>query len=134
MKSPYLYVQFPGYWYEHHYLGRVVTSPFPLRIFTSSPDAWSSAGVRKRFQSRDIRPSREICNRIHGLPGNSYTPHPIARRGWVPYIISINHTRGHTMTNMLRNRRTKDWARLAMRAGLLMTDAKLWAAIQNQMR
>ncbi len=38
------------------------------------------------------------------------------------------------MTNMLRNRRTKDWARLAMRAGLLMTDAKLWSAIQNQMR
>ena len=38
------------------------------------------------------------------------------------------------MTNMLRNRRTKDWARLAMRAGLLMTDAKLWSALQNQMR
>jgi hypothetical protein len=38
------------------------------------------------------------------------------------------------MTNMLRNKRTKDWARLAMRAGLLMTDAKLWSAIQNQMR
>jgi hypothetical protein len=38
------------------------------------------------------------------------------------------------MTNMLRNRRTKDWARLAMRAGLLLTDAKLWSAIQNQMR
>jgi hypothetical protein len=38
------------------------------------------------------------------------------------------------MTNMLRNRRTKDWARLAMRAGLLLTDAKLWSAVQNQMR
>jgi len=38
------------------------------------------------------------------------------------------------MTNMLRNRRAKDWARLAMRAGLLLTDAKLWSAIQNQMR
>jgi hypothetical protein len=38
------------------------------------------------------------------------------------------------MTNMLRNRRTKDWARLAMRAGLLLTDAKLWSAMQNQMR
>jgi hypothetical protein len=37
------------------------------------------------------------------------------------------------MTNMLRNRRKKDWARLAMRAGLLLTDAKLWSAIQNQM-
>ena len=38
------------------------------------------------------------------------------------------------MTNMLRNRRKKDWARLAMRAGLLLTDAKLWSAVQNQMR
>src|SRR5215468_8640425 len=38
------------------------------------------------------------------------------------------------MTNMLRNRRAKDWARLAMRAGLLLTDAKLWSAVQNQMR
>ena len=38
------------------------------------------------------------------------------------------------MTNMLRNRRTKDWARLAMRAGLLLTDAKLWSVVQNQMR
>lgn len=38
------------------------------------------------------------------------------------------------MTNMLRNNRTKDWARLAMRAGLLLTDAKLWSAVQNQMR
>ena len=37
------------------------------------------------------------------------------------------------MTNMFRNRRTKDWARLAMRAGLLLTDAKLWQAVQNQM-
>ena len=36
--------------------------------------------------------------------------------------------------NMIRNRRTKDWARLAMRAGLLLTDAKLWSAVQNQMR
>lgn len=38
------------------------------------------------------------------------------------------------MSNMLRNKRTKDWARLAMRAGLLLTDAKLWSAVQNQMR
>jgi hypothetical protein len=38
------------------------------------------------------------------------------------------------MTNMLRKKRTKDWARLAMRAGLLLTDAKLWSAVQNQMR
>jgi len=38
------------------------------------------------------------------------------------------------MTNMLRNKRTKDWARVAMRAGLLLTDAKLWSAVQNQMR
>lgn len=37
------------------------------------------------------------------------------------------------MSNMLRRKRTKDWARLAMRAGLLLTDAKLWSAIQNQM-
>lgn len=37
------------------------------------------------------------------------------------------------MSNMLRKKRTKDWARLAMRAGLLLTDAKLWSAIQNQM-
>jgi hypothetical protein len=36
--------------------------------------------------------------------------------------------------NMMRNKRTKDWARLAMRAGLLLTDAKLWSAVQNQMR
>jgi hypothetical protein len=35
---------------------------------------------------------------------------------------------------MLRNRRKKDWARLAMRAGLLLTDAKLWSAVQNQLR
>jgi hypothetical protein len=38
------------------------------------------------------------------------------------------------MSNMLRNKRTKDWARLAMRAGLLLTDAKLWSVVQNQMR
>ncbi len=38
------------------------------------------------------------------------------------------------MTKMFRNRRTKDWARLAMGAGLLLTDAKLWSAVQNQMR
>jgi hypothetical protein len=38
------------------------------------------------------------------------------------------------MTNMLRRKKTKDWARLAMRAGLLLTDAKLWSAVQNQMR
>jgi hypothetical protein len=38
------------------------------------------------------------------------------------------------MSNMLRNKRKKDWARLAMRAGLLLTDAKLWSAVQNQMR
>jgi hypothetical protein len=38
------------------------------------------------------------------------------------------------MSNMLRNKRTKDWARLAMRAGLLLTDAQLWSAVQNQMR
>jgi hypothetical protein len=38
------------------------------------------------------------------------------------------------MTNMLRRKRTKDWARLAMKAGLLITDAKLWSAIQSQMR
>jgi hypothetical protein len=38
------------------------------------------------------------------------------------------------MTNMLRKKQTKDWARLAMRAGLLLTDAKLWSALQNQMR
>jgi gas vesicle protein len=37
------------------------------------------------------------------------------------------------MSNILRRKRTKDWARLAMRAGLLLTDAKLWSAIQNQM-
>lgn len=38
------------------------------------------------------------------------------------------------MSNMFRNKRTKDWARLAMRAGLLLTDAKLWSVVQNQMR
>lgn len=38
------------------------------------------------------------------------------------------------MSNMLRKKQTKDWARLAMRAGLLLTDAKLWSAVQNQMR
>ena len=35
---------------------------------------------------------------------------------------------------MLRRKQTKDWARLAMRAGLLLTDAKLWSAVQNQVR
>jgi hypothetical protein len=58
----------------------------------------------------------------------------MAKRTGIFYIDKIKVNRGHTMTNMLRNRRTKDWARLAMRAGLLLTDAKLWSAVQNQMR
>jgi hypothetical protein len=29
---------------------------------------------------------------------------------------------------------TKDWARLAMKFGLLVTDAKLWSSINNQFR
>jgi hypothetical protein len=58
----------------------------------------------------------------------------MAKRTGIFYIDEINHTRGQTMTNMLSNKRTKDWARLAMRAGLLLTDAKLWSAVQNQMR
>lgn len=28
----------------------------------------------------------------------------------------------------------KDWARVAMKAGLLLTDAKLWAAVNDQIR
>jgi hypothetical protein len=58
----------------------------------------------------------------------------MVKESGISYISKINHTEVQTMTNMLRNKRTKDWARLAMRAGLLLTDAKLWSAVQNQMR
>lgn len=35
---------------------------------------------------------------------------------------------------LLSKRNAKQWARFAMKAGLFLTDAKLWSAINNQMR
>lgn len=34
----------------------------------------------------------------------------------------------------LKGRKVKQWARIAMKAGLFLTDAKLWSAINHQIR
>jgi len=38
------------------------------------------------------------------------------------------------MTSFRERNRVANWARLALKCGLLLTDAKLWASISNQMR
>jgi len=38
------------------------------------------------------------------------------------------------MTSFGRRRSPKQWARFAMKIGLFLTDAKLWSAINNQLR
>lgn len=38
------------------------------------------------------------------------------------------------MASFGRRRNAKQWARLAMKVGLFLTDAKLWSAVNNQIR